>query len=280
MTSPAGSGSAGKGQHRYTQGHEPATLASHGRRTAQSSCAYLLPVLEPGMRVLDVGCGPGTITLDLAEVVAPGEVVGIEPVAGPLAAARDEAARRGDTTTRFEQADVLALPHDDDSFDVVHAHQVLQHVTDPVTALTEMARVCRPGGWVAARDADYAAMAWFPEVPELDEWRSIYRDVARGNGAEPDAGRRLRGWARAAGLADVRLSTSVWTYADDRSCRWWGESQAERYVGRVFAEQAAEHGVDAEQLARIGDGWWRWSTAPDAWFAVVHGELLARLPLG
>ena len=105
-----GTQGTGVTHRRYTHGHEPATLASHGRRTAESSCGYLLPVLAPGMRVLDVGCGPGTITLDLAQAVAPGEVVGIEPVPGPLAAARDEAARRGDTTTRFEQADVFALP--------------------------------------------------------------------------------------------------------------------------------------------------------------------------
>ena len=274
---PAMDGAAGESPHRYTQGHEAATLASHGRRTADTSCAYLLPVVEPGMRLLDVGCGPGTITLDLAEIVAPGHVTGIEPVEGPLGAAREEAARRGDTTTRFEQADVFDLPYDDDTFDVVHAHQVLQHLPDPVRALAEMARVCRPGGWVAVRDADYGAMAWYPEVPELDEWRSIYCDVARGNGAEPDAGRRLRGWAAATGLNDVRLTTSAWTYADESACRWWGESQAERYSGKVFSDQAMERGVDSERLARIGDGWRRWSAAPDAWFVIVHGELMAHV---
>jgi len=229
------------------------------------------------MHLLDVGCGPGTITLDLAEKVAPGRVVGIEPVENPLVAARDEAARRGDLTTRFERADVFGLPFEDDSFDVVHAHQVLQHLADPVAALVEMARVCGPGGWVAVRDADYGAMAWHPDVPELEEWRSIYRQVARGNGAEPDAGRRLRGWARAAGLADARLTTSVWTYADDEACLWWGRSQADRYAGRVFAEQAAEHGVGAEQLDRIAHGWRRWAAAPDAWFTIVHSELLAKV---
>lgn len=267
----------GQGHHRYTHGHEVATLASHGRRTAQTSCGYLLPVLEPGMRVLDVGCGPGTITLDLAEIVAPGQVVGIEPVEGPLVAAREEATRRGDLGTRFESADVSALPFEDNSFDVVHAHQVLQHLTDPVRALQEMARVCRADGWIAARDADYAAMAWWPEVPELEDWRSLYRAVARSNGAEPDAGRRLRGWARAAGLDDAVLTTSVWTYADDETCEWWGRSQAERYVGTVFADQAAEQGAGIEQLEQMAQGWRRWSEAPDAWFVIVHGELLAKV---
>lgn len=262
---------------RYTHGHESATLASHGTRTAATSAAYLLPELAPGDVVLDVGCGPGTITLDLAAAVAPGRVVGIEPVAAPLEAARAEARRRGDTTTRFETADVTALPHADDSFDVVHAHQVLQHLVDPVGALREMARVCRPGGVVAVRDADYAAMSWHPALPGLDEWRDSYRAVARSNGAEPDAARHLRAWGVAAGLTDVRLTTSTWTYADPASCRWWGESQAERYGGRVFTEQARAHGVD-DGGRRIAEAWRQWGQHPEAWFVVVHGELLARVP--
>ena len=229
------------------------------------------------MRLLDVGCGPGTITLDLAERLASGQVVGVEPVEQPLVAARAEAARRGDTTTRFENADVLDLPYDDDSFDVVHAHQVLQHLTDPVRALEEMARVCRPGGWVAVRDADYAAMAWYPDVPELGEWRSMYRRIAKGNGAEPDAARHLSGWARAAGLGDAQVTTSAWTYADDETCSWWGESQAARVSGETFAQQAGEQGANAQDLTRFADGWRRWGSSPDAWFAIVHGELLARV---
>jgi SAM-dependent methyltransferase len=261
---------------RYTHGHEPATLASHGVRTAATSAAYLLPHLRPGLDVLDVGCGPGTITLDLAELVAPGRVIGVENVEAPLVVAREEAVRRGDSATRFERADVLELPYDDDAFDVVHPHQVLHHLTDPVTALREMARVCRPDGWVAARDADYAAMAWHPRLPGLDLWRETYRAVAHGNGAEPDAGRRMREWANAAGLADVRITSSVWTYADQASAQWWGTSQAARCSGPVFAAQAAELGVGEDGLAEIAGAWRAGGSEPDAWFVVLHGELLAR----
>lgn len=263
---------------RYTHGHEQATLASHSARTAARSAAYLLPVLREGMSVLDVGCGPGTITLDLAELVQPGPVTGVENVEEPLDAARLEAARRGDSRTRFERGDVRALPFEDRSFDVVHAHQVLQHLSDPVGALQEMARVCRPGGWVAARDADYAAMTWYPELPELEEWRSVYRAVAHANGAEPDAARRLRAWANAAGLGGARFTASVWSYADPETCHWWGQSQAERYRGPVFAGQAAERGVTAADLQRIAAGWRAWGDSPDAWFAILHGELLVQLP--
>jgi len=264
------------GRTRYTHGHESAVLASHGARTAETSAAYLLPHLRAGMDVLDVGCGPGTITLDLAALVGPGRVVGLEPVDAPLEAARRAATTRDDRTTTFRLGDVQQLPFDDDSFDVVHAHQVLQHLGDPVGALREMLRVCRPGGIVAARDADYAAMAWYPAYPELDTWLATYRAIAHGNGAEPDAGRRLRAWARAADLPGVEISTSVWSYGSEESCRWWGESQAARVAGDLFRRQAAAHGLDDAAVDDVAEGWRRWGGDPDAWFVIPHGELLAR----
>ncbi|MBG6238520.1 SAM-dependent methyltransferase [Mycetocola sp. CAN_C7] len=266
------------GGTRYSHGHEPAVLASHGARTAANSAAYLIPHLSPGMSILDVGCGPGSITLDLADLVTPGLVVGLEKAEAPLVAARTAAAARGDQTTRFELGDVMALPYADDTFDVVHAHQVLQHLTDPVGALQEMVRVCRPGGWIAARDADYDAMAWHPELPELDDWRTLYRAIARGNGAEPDAGRRMRAWANAAGVPDATITSSVWTYATAAECMWWGNGQADRVAGEMFVRQAVEQGIDSVGVQAIAGGWRAWGQDPDAWFLIPHGEILAHLP--
>lgn len=270
-------GRVGQRQHRYTHGHDAATIASHSARTAADSAAYLMPILAPGMRLLDVGCGPGSVTLDLARLVSPGQVVGCDNATDALDAAREAAAQRADLETRFVVADALDLPFDDGSFDVVHAHQVLHHVSDPVQALREMARVARVGGWVAAREADYGAMVWFPDVSGLREWRNLYQVVARANGAEPDAGRRLRSWATGAGLTDVTFSTSVWTYADPERCRWWGESQALRYSGDAFAQQARASGASRADLDRIAAAWRTWGLSPEAWFALPHGEMLAQV---
>ena len=143
---------------RYLHGHAESVVAAHAARTVETSAAYLAPHLRPGMRVLDIGCGPGSITLDLAQRVAPGEVVCVDASEAVVGLARQSAVDAGDVGTRFEVADAMALPFADDSFDVVHAHQVLQHVGDPVGLLREMARVTRPGGLVAARDADYEAI--------------------------------------------------------------------------------------------------------------------------
>jgi SAM-dependent methyltransferase len=261
----------------YTHGHHESVLRSHRWRTAENSAGYLLHALVPGVRVLDVGCGPGTITVDFAQRVAPGRVVGIDRAEEVLDTAR-AAARDADVDTiEFAVGDVYALDFPAASFDVVHAHQVLQHLTDPVAAVREMRRVCAPGGVVAVRDSDYATFTWWPEDPRLTRWLELYHEVARGNGAEPDAGRRLLAWANAAGCSQVEASASTWCFAtpDDRA--WWGGLWADRIVASAFADQAIGGGfATRDELEEISAAWQAWSASPDAWFAIVHGELLAR----
>lgn len=215
---------------RYTHGHHESVLRGHRWRTAENSAAYLLPWLRPDQRLLDVGCGPGTITVDLAGRV--GHVDAVEPTTAALELARDHARSCRQHNLTFTTADVHALPFADDTFDVVHAHQVLQHVADPVTALTEMRRVCVPGGLVAVRDSDYATFTWYPADPELDDWLRLYSAAARANHGEPDAGRHLLAWAHAAGFVDVTASTDSWCFAtvDDRE--YWGGMWADRSCTR------------------------------------------------
>ncbi|MFE6226817.1 MULTISPECIES: methyltransferase domain-containing protein [unclassified Streptomyces] len=263
----------------YTHGHHESVLRSHTWRTAANSAAYLLGELRPGLDVLDVGCGPGTITADLAALVAPGRVTGVDNAEDVLGKARAAAAERGLYNVEFAVADVHALDFPDDSFDVVHAHQVLQHVGDPVRALREMRRVCRPGGIVAARDSDYATFAWYPEQPGLDGWLDLYRRVARANGGEPDAGRRLFAWAREAGFTDVAASGSVWTFAGPEERAWWSGLWADRTTASSYADRAVGGGhASRAELAEIAGAWRAWGTREDAWFMVPHGEILCRVP--
>ncbi|WP_411104438.1 methyltransferase domain-containing protein [Streptomyces sp. cmx-4-9] len=262
----------------YTHGHHESVLRSHRWRTAANSAAYLLPELRPGLSVLDVGCGPGTITADLAELVAPdGRVTAVDASAEIVEQARAHAAERGLAGVEFATADVHALDFPDDTFDVVHAHQVLQHVGDPVRALREMRRVCRPGGIVAARDADYAAMTWYPPTPGLEDWLGLYRRVARANGGEPDAGRRLRAWAREAGFTDVRCTATSWCYATPEEADWWSGLWADRTTASAYADLAVRGGHAAPaDLAAAADAWRSWGAEPDAWFSVLNGEILCR----
>jgi SAM-dependent methyltransferase len=259
----------------YTHGHHESVLRSHLTRTVENSAAYLVDRLRPGVEVLDVGCGPGTITADIAERVAPGTVVGIDNAPEILETARATARDRGVDNVRFEVGDVYALEAGSETFHVVHAHQVLQHLTDPVAALVEMRRVCRPDGVVAARDSDYAAMTWYPLVPALDRWLALYHDVTRSNGAEADAGRCLHAWGRAAGFSEVQCSASAWCYATPEQRDWWGGLWAERVVSSRLGEQALARGLATEaELHEIASAFREWAAADDGWFAVLHGEVL------
>ncbi|WP_371790169.1 methyltransferase domain-containing protein [Streptomyces sp. NBC_01471] len=262
----------------YTHGHHESVLRSHTWRTAANSAAYLVDELKPHMRILDIGCGPGTITADLAALVPQGSVTGVDRAPAVLDKARALAAERGLDNTDFAVADVHALDYPDDTFCVVHAHQVLQHVGDPVQALREMRRVTKPGGIVAVRESDYGAFTWYPESPVMDDWLELYHRVTRGNGAEPDAGRRLFSWARQAGFTDIRSTATNWVFATEKERAWWSGLWADRTTQSVYAQQAVEGGhATPEQLAAVAGAWREWGAQEDGWFLVPHGEVLCRV---
>ena len=261
----------------YTHGHHESVLRSHTWRTAQNSAAYLLPHLRAGQSVLDVGCGPGTITADLALLVAPGEVIGLDAAADVVGQAEAHGRSLGLSNVRFEVGDLYDLPYPDESFDVIHLHQVLQHVADPAGALIALRRVLAPGGVLAARDSDYAAFTWWPVDPLLDRWRAVYFAVTERNGHDAAIGPRLPAHARAAGFSEVTVSSSTWTYADPEARSWWGGLWADRVRYSRLAEQAVAYGFsDERELEQIAAAFGRWAESPDAVWVVPHVEILAR----
>ena len=108
-------------------------------------------------------------------------------------------------------------------------------------------------GYVAVRDADYYTMSCSPESEMIDEWRRIYRLVARHNGAEPDAGRHLLGWFHQAGIRSVRCSASVGVYATTEEREDWGLSWADRCLTTGFSEQAIEYGYASDQAEALAE---------------------------
>jgi len=187
--------------------------------------------------------------------------------------------RVGQSNIDFVTSDVHALDLPDDTFDIVHAHQVCCSTwPDPVQALREkMRRVCKPGGIVAARDADYAGFSWFPQLPPLDRWMTLYCAAARANGGEPDAGRRLLSWAQHAGFDDITPTGGLWCFATPETRDWWGGMWADRIVesAPVATAGRVEDGHRRE-LDEIASAWRDWAAAPDGWLAIPHGEILCR----
>ena len=253
-------------------------LRSHRWRTAENSAGYLLPLLPPGMRLLDVGCGPGTITMDLADLVGPGgRVTALERTEDALDLARAEAPRRRDSNVDFAVGDVTAWTSPDGSFDVVHAHQVLQHVGDPVRALREMRRVCRPGG---ARRGPRQRLRGVHLVPAGGRARPVAggllggRPVQRrraGRGTPPAVLGACRGARRTS-----TAGSSTWCYSTPTDRAWWGGLWADRVVDSDLARQAVDRDSPPGGGRAISEGWRRWAAEDDGWFSVLHGEIVAR----
>jgi len=262
---------------RYSHGHHESVLRSHLWRTAENSAAFLLPHLSDDARLLDIGCGPGNISADLATVLAKGSVIAIDRAEEIIDRATQSFPAKDYPNLSFAIGDTYALEYPDHSFDVVYAHQVLQHLSDPIAALKAMRRVLASDGLLAVRDTDYAAFVWWPQDPRLTQWMEIYHRITQANGANADAGRQLRSWVLQAGYREVTASSSTWTYADDDSVAWWGDLWSKRALKSEFAIQALSQGfATQDDLNDISEAFLDWSRAKDASFIVVHGEILAR----
>ena len=176
----------------------------------------------------------------------------------------------------FLAGDCYRLPFATASFEIVHAHQVLQHLVRPETALLEMRRVAT--SIVAVTDADYSGMIWWPNTPELARWMEIYQEIGHRNGVDPNIGRRLGGIAAEAGLHDSEMSVHTWIYSTMEQREWWAEIWAGRVLDSNYASLARRLGVATDQdLEEVALGWRRWAGIDGAHFTIPNFSLIARI---
>jgi SAM-dependent methyltransferase len=184
------------------------TLASHG--------AFLLPYLEPGQRVLDCGCGPGTITLGLADAVFPGRVTGIDRSTSQTDRAHQLANGLEIVNASFQTADVYSLPWADETFGLVFSHALFEHLARPGQALAEMGRVLKPGGVAALCSPDWRAFRFQPQTLELKLAIEAYRELQEANGGDTACGGRLEDWLKDGGFRILARQQRNEVYADPR----------------------------------------------------------------
>ena len=204
-------------------------LKAHSIRTAAKEASYLLDsgCVKENSRILDVGCGPGSITCDFASLVPKGHVIGMETNDDVVKKAQELAESRALTNIEFKVGDAHALDFPDASFDIVHAHQVLQHVRDPVQCLREMIRVTKPGGVVAARTADVGTQAMYPDPDGLiAEFKQLFLNVSHKLGSNVDGGRKMMSWAIAAGAKDIKPSAEAYYITTPEGRQSWADGLA------------------------------------------------------
>lgn len=228
------------------------------------------------MTILDIGCGPGSINIDFARRVPQGHVAGIEYVPDPLDQARDLATHEGVANIDFRVGDIHALDFPDNSFDIVHVHQVLQHIADPIQAIREMRRVAKSdGGIVTARES--AQLLWYPDNEGIAKGHELSARVARAKGGNPHPGWSIHAWAEQAGFerAQIRKSAGTWCFSTPEEREYWGGTMGARTTSSGFATVAVDGGhATKEELENIAKGWKDWVNDEDRWFGVMHGEIL------
>lgn len=200
----------------YTPGHTPNATAFMAARDLESHGFFLTPLLQRGFNVLDAGCGPGTITTGIAEAVFPGSVTAIDVASGQLEYARRLAQGREIVNLHFFDADACALPFADETFDLVFAHALLEHLRNPRQALQEFERVTRPGGFLAVCSPDWDAFELSPFPKKVREAVDAYRGLQEDNGGNTRAGKQLKEWIGGTGFTLLALDSWTEIYDDTR----------------------------------------------------------------
>lgn len=240
----------------YTPGHGDNAVNFMRHRRAATHAAFALDLFKPGMAVLDCGCGPGSITLDLARLVRPGAVIGVDAQGEQFAEARAVAAREG-LDLGFQEASVMALPFAQATFDAVFSHALFEHLSNPAAAAREVARVLKPGGFFAVRSPDWGGFLLYPYPPVVEQAIFAYQKRQRAHGGDPQAGRKLPAILRAAGFVRVKSSASYEIYDDPR--------RIAEYLAVQLDRGAEVETTEASALRR-------WCADPDALFAQAWVE--------
>ncbi len=241
----------------YTVGYSDVAMHYMQRRHAARDAAFLLPFLKPGMTLLDCGCGPGTITVGLAQAVAPGEVVAVDVEASQVALARRHASDRKATNLRVEAASVYRLPFPDRSFDVVFSHALFEHLQEPEAALEEIRRVLRPGGLAALSSPDWAGNVMAPRDPDVERAAEIYQAIQRKNGGNPHVGRDFARLLQEAGFSRIRLSALYDCYEDVPLAADMLAHRIEEFVGKQVVASPELGRAEVGEVCRALRTWAR-----------------------
>lgn len=262
-------------REQYTMGYGPAATAIMGQRTAQSHAAFFLPQLKPGMKLLDCGCGPGTITAGFAKLVAPGEVVGTEIETAHVAIARENAAKHNVTNARFEAADIYELPFADDSYDAVFISAVLGNLREPIRGLREAFRVLKPGGIIGIKDFDHSGDIVYPLDPAVEKYGELYLRLRRENGHDAEIGRKVGTLLLAAGFSDLKFSAVYEPFTGPAA-----EGFAQVSIGLLYEGWSDEFlgrgWTTPEDIQEMIAGWRRFASFPGVIFAAAWCEAIAR----
>lgn len=270
----------------YAQGHSAAVVASHASRTVESAASFLLPHIQPQSIILDLGCGPGTITRGFCAHVPQGQVIGMDASESVISQARESAASEQDKypNLTFRVGDITAgdLPFEDNSIDVVYTSQTLYHIPSPVAVMKEALRVLKPGGMLAMRESD--TLLWHPLNPGVEAYSRVISRFVPSGAQGVGTGRRLHTWAAQAGFerSKMQVGTGGTCYSNagqgKETARWWADVHIARLKGDVGKKLVEDMRLvnTQKEVDDMIQGLELWGQDEDAWWAALQGEVICR----
>jgi ubiquinone/menaquinone biosynthesis C-methylase UbiE len=261
----------------YSGGYSPQIIDQFKQRTFAKQGAFLQSYLTAGLTVLDCGCGPGSMTLDIAEIVSPGgQVFGIDSSPIQIEQALLLQKERGIANAGFTNGSAYLLPYEDEQFDVVFAHAVLYHLLQPERALAEFWRVLKPGGLVALRDACHSGDMMMPMSTHLSAAWTVIDKVFTYQGGDIYFGYQQKQRLLDQGFQNIIVSCSYDTFASEAekdSIRdFWSRFLNIEHRQLILEQQWAT----AEEIEQQCNALVEWSANPASFFARARCEAIAR----
>ena len=263
----------------YTMGYDENFQQLLRLRSAESHAAYLLSHLKAGDRVLDFGCGPGTISVGLAKAIEPGELHGIDMEESQIGIARAAAQAGGHANATFHVGDVTALPFEDNSFDAAHCHAVLMHVPDTPKVLAEVKRVLKPGGIIGSREMFVSSSFLEPGSEDVDAAWTTFARLFQGNGGHPQMGKELKNTLLEAGFTNIRATASFDSFGTAEEVAFLRAFIDDWFYSPRVIEAAVQFGLATrEQFDQWRKGLDEWRDAPGAFGGFAFGEAIGVKP--
>ena len=220
------------------------------------------------MRLLDCGCGPGSISIGLAEAVAPGRVIGVDIEPDQYRSAWSQMAEHPETNLHFASADVYRLPFAANTFDAAFLHNVLSHLRRPLEVLKGIYRLLSPGGVIGISHPDFSGSLISPSDPLLDRDHEFYWRLVEHNGGNPAIGKHQRALLHEAGFVRVEAVAKYSTVGTQDGVRMRAEHGGRLFGGSAIVQQMIDLGwTDRAELDRIIAAWRKWSEQPGAFMA-------------
>jgi ubiquinone/menaquinone biosynthesis C-methylase UbiE len=264
-----------RGEEVYTFGYSPTATQIMAARNAKTNAAFFVPHLRTDMEVLDCGCGPGSITLGLAEVVSSGHVLGVDLDASQIDLARAEAAKRGIVNARFDAADVRHLPFPEATFDAVFGHTILMQFRDSLPVLKEMWRVLKPGGMCGLREPAFDGNLYDPPEGARQQYLTLFSRLLEHNGSDPKVGKRLSGLLYEAGFSRVMTSASYEVAGTPETKRLAWEGFARLCEEAEWMKQAISMGwITGGGRDKLAAALRLEGAKPEAFAAMAFGEII------